>query len=214
MLRRGQRYIAEAQLDAPGDQVFIDVFERKGDTFRHVAHARKGEASVVMDVRADGEYVVRVQPAIEQAATVVLGMATEPTLRLPVEEARVRNIQSFFGDPRDGGSRDHHGVDIFAPRGTPVLAAAGGVVTSVGTNGLGGNVVWIARPARGESHYYAHLDRQAVTAGTLVDEGDVIGYVGNTGNARGTAPHLHFGIYASGGPVDPLPYIAESPRGL
>jgi murein DD-endopeptidase MepM/ murein hydrolase activator NlpD len=105
-------------------------------------------------------------------------------------------------------------VDIFAPRGTPVLAAAGGVVTSVGTNGLGGNVVWIARPMRGERHYYAHLDRQAVSAGTFVNEGDVIGYVGNTGNARGTAPHLHFGIYASGGAVDPLPYIADTPRGL
>ncbi|MBI4485879.1 MAG: M23 family metallopeptidase [Acidobacteria bacterium] len=83
----------------------------------------------------------------------------------------------------------HHGVDIFAPRGTPVLAAAGGIVTSGGTSSLGGNVVWIARPGRREAHYYAHLDRQLVTPGTFVEAGDVIGTVGNTGNARGTLPH-------------------------
>jgi murein DD-endopeptidase MepM/ murein hydrolase activator NlpD len=100
-------------------------------------------------------------------------------------------------------------VDIFARRGTPVLAAGSGIVTRVGTNGLGGKVVWIARPTRGEAHYYAHLDRQLVTVGTRVQEGDVIGFVGNTGNARFTPPHLHFGIYTSGGAVDPLPYIAE-----
>jgi murein DD-endopeptidase MepM/ murein hydrolase activator NlpD len=70
----------------------------------------------------------------------------------------------------------------------------------------------VTRPTRGESHYYAHLDRQLVTAGTYVKEGDLIGLVGSSGNARGSAPHLHFGIYTAGGAVDPLPYIADAGR--
>jgi murein DD-endopeptidase MepM/ murein hydrolase activator NlpD len=206
-VRRGQRYIADVQLDS-GPAPFVDIFERDGPRLRHVASAAAGEATVALDVTGDAEYVIRLQPRLDAHGRIVLRMRTEPTLRVPVERARARNIQSFFGDARDEGRRDHHGVDIFAPRGTPVLAASSGVVTSVGTNGLGGNVIWIARPTRSEAHYYAHLDRHAVRAGVFVNAGDVIGYVGNTGNARTTAPHLHFGIYAAGGPVDPLPYLA------
>ena len=82
-------------------------------------------------------------------------------------------------------------------------------MTSAGTNRLGGNVVWIFDPSRGQSHYYAHLEKQAVSTGERVKAGDVVGYVGNTGNARTTPPHLHFGIYSRGeGPVDPLPFVA------
>jgi hypothetical protein len=88
-----------------------------------------------------------------------------------------------------------------------VVAAADGRVSSVGTNNLGGNVVWI-RASRGQAHYYAHLDEQLVSAGTEVQAGDAIGTVGNTGNARTTAPHLHFGIYGRGsGALDPFPFI-------
>jgi hypothetical protein len=69
-------------------------------------------------------------------------------------------------------------------------------------------VVWLLDPRREQSLYYAHLDRQLVNAGDIVQVGDTIGLVGNTGNARGTPPHLHFGIYRRGqGPVDPLPFI-------
>jgi peptidoglycan LD-endopeptidase LytH len=121
-------------------------------------------------------------------------------------------VGSRFGDPRDGGSRDHQGVDIFAPRGTPVLAAADGWVTGATENRLGGKVVWVWNPASGEALYYAHLDRQEVSPGARVRAGDVIGRVGNTGNARGTPPHLHFGIYEPGqGAVDPLPFICDAP---
>ena len=90
------------------------------------------------------------------------------------------------------------------------LAASRGIVTSVGTNRLGGNVVWVWDPERRQSQYYAHLSRQAVSLGTRVEAGEIIGYVGNTGNARSTSPHLHFGIYSFGeGPIDPFPYIEE-----
>jgi hypothetical protein len=79
----------------------------------------------------------------------------------PVEGRTVRAVQSFWGADRDGGVRAHQGIDIFAPRGTPALAAADGVVRWVGENRLGGSVVFLADPARGHSLYYAHLDRQA-----------------------------------------------------
>jgi murein DD-endopeptidase MepM/ murein hydrolase activator NlpD len=190
------------------------VFERDADghTFQHAASGVADELGVMLDLQSDGDYVVRVQPELERDVRVTLTLRAEPTLRLPVDRATPSSIQSVFGAPRDGGHRDHHGVDIFARRGTPVIAAADGIVSKVGTNGLGGNVVWIVRPLRGERHYYAHLDRQLVTAGTFVRAGDVIGTVGNTGNARTTPPHLHFGIYAAGrGAIDPLPYIS-TPR--
>jgi murein DD-endopeptidase MepM/ murein hydrolase activator NlpD len=210
-VRRGQRYVAEARVDG-GDStaVILDVFERDGDNLRHVTSAAPDERAVILELRADAEYIVRVQSELHRDMKVALELRAEPTLFLPVARATRSRIQSYFGDPRDNGRRAHHGVDIFAPRGTPVLAAAGGIVTSVGTNGLGGNVVWIARPGRREAHYYAHLEHQLVTPGTFVAAGDVIGTVGNTGNARGTLPHLHFGIYTAGGAVDPLPYIAGS----
>jgi murein DD-endopeptidase MepM/ murein hydrolase activator NlpD len=134
---------------------------------------------------------------------------TTAALSFPVAGRNRAAVQSYFRDPRDGGRREHHGVDIFAPRDTPVLAASSGLVSSVATTPVGGHVVWVWDPRRGQSHYYAHLSRQTVHTGQPVTAGDVIGYVGNTGNARTTPPHLHFGIYARGdGPIDPLPFVA------
>lgn len=79
---------------------------------------------------------------------------------------------------------------------------------AVREGGLGGKQVWIIGPAR-ERHYYAHLDDWApgLAVGDIVQAGDVLGRVGDTGNARGTPPHLHFGIYADTGPYDPLPLM-------
>jgi SH3-like domain-containing protein len=120
-----------------------------------------------------------------------------------------RDIGSGFGDARDGGRRSHHGIDIFAPRGTPVVAAAPGTVHRVEETPVGGKVVWM-RDTLGNRLYYAHLDSQHVSAGTEVEMGDTLGFVGNTGNARTTPPHLHFGVY-SRGPVDPY-WFVHSPR--
>jgi peptidoglycan LD-endopeptidase LytH len=210
-LRRGERYVVEAATDQP-DEVFIDVFRKVEDDVRLLTSAGRGEQAVTLEIPADGEYIVRVQQTLDVQSGIALTLSSEPSLSLPVPGAQPKSIQSFFGAVRDGGRRSHHGVDIFARRGTPVTAAAGGLVTSVGTNGLGGNVVWIARLGHGERHYYAHLDRQLVSAGQWVSPGDVIGTVGNTGNARTTSPHLHFGIYGRRGPVDPLPYIRRTDR--
>ena len=119
----------------------------------------------------------------------------------------------MFGAERDGGRREHHGVDIFAPRHTPVLATSRARVRRVADWKLGGHVVWLEDPERGLRLYFAHLQTQDVEEGTWVEPGDRIGTVGNSGNARTTAPHLHFGIYVRGeGPIDPFPFLREPRR--
>jgi murein DD-endopeptidase MepM/ murein hydrolase activator NlpD len=109
----------------------------------------------------------------------------------------------------------HHGDDIFAPLGAPVLACADGTVFSVGWNDVGGNRLWL-RDGQGNEYYYAHLSAYSPAArnGHRVKAGEVVGFVGNTGDAEGTAYHLHFEVHpvaylALGydGAVDPTPYL-------
>ncbi len=128
------------------------------------------------------------------------------SLPVPVQGVAPRRLADTWGAARSGG-RTHQGIDIFAKRGTPVLAATEGVVTRIGENTLGGQVVWVMGPGR-QMHYYAHLDGYAdIRRGQLVAPGDVLGFVGNTGNAKGTPPHLHYGIYAGGGALNPYPLL-------
>jgi hypothetical protein len=136
-------------------------------------------------------------------------------LAFPVTGKDSRAILSAFGASRAGGRRQHHGVDIFAARGTPVLAAAAGRITRVREGGLGGKVVWQLDRDRGQYLYYAHLDSQAVVRRQVIEPGDTIGFVGNTGNARTPPPHLHFGIYRRGlGPIDPWPFLHQHSKRL
>jgi murein DD-endopeptidase MepM/ murein hydrolase activator NlpD len=112
------------------------------------------------------------------------------------------------------GGRQHEGIDIFAPKDTPVLSTTRGIVTRIGTNRLDGQVVWILGPGL-ERHYYAHLNRYGgFQPGDRVDAGAIIGYVGNTGNARGGPAHLHYGIYRRGAAQNPYPrFAAKTPSG-
>jgi peptidoglycan LD-endopeptidase LytH len=119
----------------------------------------------------------------------------------PVAQVSPRRFVDTWGAAR--GDRRHEGIDIFAPRDTPVRSTTRGIVTRVGTNKLGGQVVSVLGPGL-ESHYYAHLDRFAdIKPGDVVRAGDVLGYVGRTGNARRTPFHLHYGIYRRGAPQNP-----------
>lgn len=138
-----------------------------------------------------------------------LQIATEPVLLFPVEGKDEKAIQSFWGAARDGGARKHEGNDIFAPKGTNLLALTDGEITRLTNTGIGGNTVWLYDRERGLRYYYAHLDEQLVTQGQRVARGDVVGTVGNTGNARTTPPHLHFGIYDNGA-IDPFPYLQNA----
>ncbi|MDH3724622.1 MAG: M23 family metallopeptidase, partial [Thermoleophilia bacterium] len=109
----------------------------------------------------------------------------------------------------------HHGNDIFAPTGTPVVAVAGGTLSKVGVNTLGGNRLWLTDD-RGNQFYYAHLSAYAPSAinGARVGAGEVIGFVGNSGQAITTPPHLHFEIHPGGlDSVNPYPYLLAWERG-
>lgn len=137
-------------------------------------------------------------------------MPPPDALSMPVRDVDVARIADTFGAPR-GADRRHEGVDIFAPRGTDVLSATHGIVSAVREGGLGGRQVWVIGPA-GERHYYAHLDDFApgLAAGDVVHPGAQLGVVGDTGNARGTPPHLHYGVYGADGAYDPLPLLREA----
>jgi murein DD-endopeptidase MepM/ murein hydrolase activator NlpD len=117
---------------------------------------------------------------------------------------------SSYGFPRGGGTRQHQGNDIFAPRGTELYACERGVITGVGTNSLGGTKLWVVGES-GTEYYYAHLAAFApgIRNGGVVEAGDLVGFVGNSGNAVGTPPHLHYEIHPNGGPaVDPYPLLS------
>lgn len=133
------------------------------------------------------------------------------SLPIPVHGVAKNQLRDSYGDPRSGGRR-HEGIDIFASRNTPVLSATEGYVSGIGRNGLGGLVVWVTGPA-GWRHYYAHLERWGnVRQGQWIEPGTIIGYVGNSGNAATTPPHLHYGIYPSSGrTVNPYPLLANGP---
>jgi murein DD-endopeptidase MepM/ murein hydrolase activator NlpD len=135
------------------------------------------------------------------------------TLPVPVEGVAPGDVADTWGDPRSGGARRHEGIDIFAARRTPVVSATRGIVVRRGENPLGGRVVTVLGPG-GWRHYYAHLQGWAGHAvGDRVEAGEVIGFVGTSGNAPPNAPHLHYGVYAAGGAVNPYPLLAPAGPG-
>lgn len=212
--QRGDKFIIKVDVQGQQEaQVFIDVFALDEQNQPDRTVSAKADTNVLTwEVRRTQTHLIRIQPELLRSGRYTISITREPVLSFPVKGLDSRNISSYFGVPRDGGRRRHEGVDIFAPRGTPALAGANGVISRVGVNQLGGNVVFLSDNARNQNLYYAHLDRWNVTDGQRVSVGDTIGFVGNTGNARTTGPHLHFGIYTFGeGAVDPLPYIR---RGL
>lgn len=211
-MQRGHRL--EVKLDsAVSDRLFIELLQldsQKTGVYRMVEVLLPPANELIYEAHEAGDYLLRLQPKLGDSVALGLVLQLNPSLHFPVADRSNSAIWSFFGDPRDAGRRSHHGIDIFAPRGTPVLCAARGIVRSVRDRGLGGKQVWVYDPARNFSLYYAHLDSQLVYTGQAVSPGDTLGTVGNTGNARNTRPHLHFGIYARGeGPIDPLPFVWE-----
>lgn len=211
--RRAERLLA-AQ---PVPRHFVEIFEAPrtvgGEPRRLASGDRQpSDEPLALEeaVRRDGALLVRVQPELLAGGRFTVTLEAEPSLTFPVEGRDSAAIRSFFGDPRDAGHRRHKGVDIFAERGTPALAAADGRVLRVGTNRLGGKTVWMYAEGLGLAFYYAHLDRQSVRRGQRVRAGETVGRVGNTGNARSTPPHLHFEI-RDGGALDPWPFLHRTP---
>jgi murein DD-endopeptidase MepM/ murein hydrolase activator NlpD len=153
------------------------------------------------------------QPFVERAWFIYTLAREEPPVALPdplASQQKSRFVDSW-GNVRSGGRR-HQGIDVFAPKDTPVLSTTRGIVTRIGTNNLGGRVVWILGPGL-ERHYYAHLNQYgAARVGDRVEAGTIIGYAGNTGNARGGPVHLHYGIYRNGSAQNPYPRLAAGAR--
>ncbi|WP_201597206.1 M23 family metallopeptidase [Psychrobacter fulvigenes] len=132
-------------------------------------------------------------------------LPTENSLPSPLPE---QHLTDTWGAARSQG-RSHEGIDIFAPRGTLIQSTTQGIVSKVGENTLGGRVVVVVGPG-GAGHYYAHLEDYAdISPNDWVDAGDVIGYVGDSGNAKGTPPHVHYGIYINGSAVNPYPLLQK-----
>lgn len=211
-------------LDAHGNEnsrLFVDIYRAasrgedwaEGDPDPRPAFLKGEELTGdrwTFDPSRGGDYVLRIQPELQARAPYVATLTVGARWDFPVANSGRSDIGSVFGDPRDGGAREHHGVDIFSPRGTAALAAAAGTVSRVDTTDIGGRVVWLREADGGHSIYYAHLDKPLVRRGQELQAGDTVGLVGNTGNARTTPPHLHFGAYRRG-PRDPWDLILPVP---
>ncbi len=160
-----------------------------------------------------------VQTAAEAAATSASSAAaTAPKLLIPVEGMKLAQLSDNFDQPR-GTERHHEALDIMAPKGTKVLAVADGKVAKLFESKAGGLTVYQFDPSDKLAYYYAHLDKYAdnLKEGDPIKRGDLIGYVGVTGNSSPTAPHLHFAVFEltpekqwwKGTPLNPFPMMAD-----
>jgi peptidoglycan LD-endopeptidase LytH len=155
-------------------------------------------------------------------ATFTTNIERTGALVFPVAGRGAGDLVGHFLDLRDGGRRLHHGVDIAAPAGNPVRAVADGTIERVETTPLGGLTIRLVEDRTGHVHYYAHLAAAFVAPGQRVVAGQTIGGVGNTGNARDTPPHLHYGVFHGNDILDPmkvlrpgvLPFAADVPAEL
>lgn len=173
-----------------------------------ISHARLDLSRAILRERADSTFLAPPQVASPQLSTNILS-----TLLMPVVGLSPDKLYDSWGDPRDGGRRRHRGIDIFAPRGTPVVAVTDSYISYIGNWGKGGRSLWLTTD-EGVSFYYAHLDRWApgIYEGLGVRKGDIVGYVGNTGNAVSTPPHLHFAVLLNEEAVNPYPVLRKAMR--
>jgi murein DD-endopeptidase MepM/ murein hydrolase activator NlpD len=204
--KRGQKlFFALEKNPAPDFTLFIELWRvREGRDTSFVLSPDSTQERFEQEIEGDEVYILRLQPELLKSGDYRLSISLGPSLGFPVPGGR---IGSIWGDDRDAGARRHEGIDIFAPKRTPTTAAADGIITSVRDGGIGGKAIFMRPTAKAYSLYYAHLDEQLVSQGDRVAKGDTIGLVGNTGNAHTTPPHLHFGIYAAGGAINPLPFV-------
>lgn len=211
--RKGERLnFGIDKLANPSFALYADLFyQEPGGTPRLLHTADTAVNNFAYDIETEGIYVLRLQPELMQGGLYHLEISSGPSIGFPVTDTRA-HIGSFWGADRDGGKRRHEGVDIFAKKGSPAVAAMDGYITAVQETPIGGKVIWLRPEGKEYTLYYAHLDRQDVQAGQQVLRGDQLGTVGNTGNARTTPAHLHFGIYTFQGPVDPLPFVDKKIR--
>lgn len=173
---------------------------------RAVVQGARGELKAALAARVQQR--VRAARAIGAADIPVATPGTEPVF--PVA------APATFSDDwmAARGSRFHEGIDIMAARGAPIVAVVSGTLVRIGTTPISGNRFWL-RASNGDEYFYCHLDgfTPAAVEGALVKAGTVLGYNGDTGDAKGTTPHLHFEIHpGGGGPIRPYPLVSSWPR--
>lgn len=206
-MKEGEVLQAQVLKDFLSQRVFMDVFEVTGSGHRLIKSSKANENNLTYEPSESGTYKIIIQPEMAANTDFFIALKKVPLYTtFPVAGKGNAAIMSFWGMERDGGARKHEGIDIFAKKGTPVVATTDGYISFAGEKGLGGKQVWLRDGLFGASLYYAHLDSIKTSDGARVKQGDTLGYVGNTGNARFTPPHLHFGIYRQGA-VDPLPFV-------
>jgi peptidoglycan LD-endopeptidase LytH len=186
-----------------------DDFSELIAQLRSDLNLHNGRPMATMVVKAESK--VEREGELARRARALFAPLNGTALLMPVVGVRPYELSDNWGDPRDGGKRKHKGIDIFAPRGTPVVAVADGIVSYIGEQPKGGRCLWLATDG-GESFYYAHLDRWAagLFEGMEVRSGDLLGYVGNTGNAKTTPSHLHFAVSQNDAMVDPFPILTKA----
>lgn len=194
---------------------YVDLFRKNGESLSRLLPLDDPESgdTLAYHLKRTGTHLLRIQPELLRGGVINVTVVIGPSLAFPIEDLDLGSVISWFGAPRDGGTRRHEGIDIIAPRGTKVVAPVRAYVRRLAVSNRGGNVVGLMDEKRGLYIYFAHLDTQAVTYNQWVEPGDVLGTVGNTGNAITTIPHLHFGVYQRDptwrGAVDPVDYLKE-----
>ena len=207
-MERGQKLSVKLnKKPLQGFVIYTDIWQREeGGSLKILGSSDTLGSAFQADIDRTSTYILRLQPELLAGGEYTLEITSGPSLAYPLKTYQNNQIRSFWGDGRDANARRHEGIDIFSSFRTPVLASTPGI-TRVNENKLGGKVVWLRAEGKDFSLYYAHLDEQIVSDGQAVKPGDTLGLMGNTGNARTTPPHLHFGIYTREGAVDPLPFV-------
>ena len=185
------------------------------------SEVRTDPAAVATTGTADAPTVAPRALAIQAAAPSMasaIGMLAQRHLEIPVDGVKADQLHDTFNDARAIGRR-HDAIDIMAPRGTEVLAADDGTIAKLFTSKAGGITIYEFDPTQTFSYYYAHLDRYAsgIAEHQMVHRGQLLGYVGSTGNASEDAPHLHFAIarldtdrsWWKGDPINPYPLLSK-----
>ena len=159
-----------------------------------------------------------IKPDTAEAPAASAPANTSGKLLVPVEGVKASQLSDTFDQPR-GKERHHEALDIMAPKGTKVVAVADGKVAKLFNSKPGGLTVYQFDPSETYAYYYAHLDRYAdgIKEGSMIKRGELIGYVGSTGNANPDAPHLHFAVveltpqkqWWKGTPVNPYPLLGD-----
>ena len=183
--------------------------------------ANESTGEPVRTVSADAPRAVEPPVTTETIGADPIAVLRRHDLKLPVDDddVDVDDWKGQFAQRRGGGSRGHEAVDILAPRHTPVVAVEDGTIAKLFNSKAGGITVYQFDPTEQFCYYYAHLQRyaQGLRDGKKVSKGDVIGYVGTTGNAPPNTPHLHFAIFQltgakqwwEGRPIDPYPVFKD-----